>query len=102
MLVVGGEIDLASAPVLEAAVTDVLAERPESLIMQLSAVDFMGSVGLRILVETREKLGAADRFAVVADGPATSRPIELTGLSETLAVYPTLDEAVTALHTGSG
>lgn len=98
VLAVGGDIDLSTAPALEAAVADVLAEEPAGLIVQLSAVDFMGSVGLRILVATQQQFGAADRFAVVADGPATSRPIQLTGLDETLSLYPTLDEAVTALR----
>lgn len=101
MVVVGGEIDLNTAPALETAVSDVLAQEPGALIVQLSAVDFMGSVGLRILVTTQQNIGAADRFAVVANGPATSRPIQLTGLDETLSLYPTLDEAVRALRTSA-
>ena len=97
VIVVGGEIDLVTAPALETAVTDVLAENPSALIIELSAVDFMGSIGLKILVTTRQQIDAPARFAVVANGPATSRPIELTGLDKTLPLYPTLDEAVTAL-----
>jgi anti-anti-sigma factor len=99
VIVVAGEIDMASAPTLEAAVADVVAEDPAGVIFQLSAVDFMGSVGVRILVETQQKTGAADRFAVVTNGAVTRRPIELAGLEETLSLYPTLDEAVTALRT---
>lgn len=90
-----------TAPRLEAAVADVLAGGPAALIVELSAVDFMGSVGLRILVAAQERIGGPDRFAVVADGPATRRPIQLTGLDETLTLYPTLDQAVTAAQ-GNG
>lgn len=100
MLVVSGDIDMNTAPTLEAGVADVLAENPAALIVELSAVDFMGSVGLRILVEAQERIGAPARFAVVANGPATRRPIQLTGLDETLTLYPTLDEAVLAVHDG--
>lgn len=86
-----------TAPTLEAGVADVLAAKPSALIVELSAVDFMGSVGLRILVETQERVGGQDRFAVVANGPATRRPIQLTGLDAMLTLYPTLDEAVAAV-----
>jgi anti-anti-sigma factor len=99
VIVVAGEIDMASAPKLEAAVADVVAEDPGGVVVALSAVDFMGSVGVRILVEAQQQIGAADRFAVVSKGSATRRPIQLAGLDETLALYSTLDEAVTALRT---
>lgn len=98
VITVGGEIDLATAPELEAAVDDVLAGDPATLIVQLSAVEFMASAGLKILVAAQQKLGTPARLAVVANGPATRRPIQLTGLDETLPLYPTLDEAMAAVH----
>lgn len=98
VIVVGGEIDLNTAPTLEAVLTDVLADKPATLVVELSAVDFMGSVGLRILVSGQEQMGGAAHFGVVVDGPATRRPIEITGLEQTLGLYPTLDQAVTALQ----
>lgn len=101
MIVVGGEIDLNTAPTLEAVLEEVLADKPATLVVELSAVDFMGSVGLRILVSGQEEMGGAACFAVVVDGPATRRPIEITGLEETLPLYSTLDQAVTALHQSS-
>jgi hypothetical protein len=37
------------------------------------------------------------QFAVVADGPATSRPLKLVGISEVVGLHATLDEALAAL-----
>jgi hypothetical protein len=37
------------------------------------------------------------RFAVVADGPATSRPLKLVGVAEIVGLHATLDEALAAL-----
>jgi len=37
------------------------------------------------------------KFAVVADGPATSRPLKLVGIAEVVGLYPTLDEALATL-----
>jgi anti-sigma B factor antagonist len=97
---VSGEIDLVTAPALEQAIGAVVADGPTALVIDLSAVEFLGSVGLKILAATYEKLGKSAEFGVVARGPATRRPIHLTGLDKTFPLYPTLDDALTAVRDG--
>ena len=98
LLTVGEVVDLATAPVLEEAIDGLLSEEPKALIVDLSGVTFLASVGLRLLVSTHEKVGESGQFAVVASGPITSRPIQLTKLDEVFAMYPTLDEALTRVR----
>jgi anti-anti-sigma factor len=98
VLAVAGEIDLATAPALEEAITSALANDPTALVIELSAVTFMASAGMQILATTQEKVSKSAQFAVVADSPATSIPIQLTGLDEIFSLYPTLDEALTAVR----
>jgi anti-sigma B factor antagonist len=100
VLSISGEIDLVTAPALEEAIGAVVADNPTALIVDLSAVDFLGSVGLKILAATYEKLGSSTEFGVVARGPATRRPIHLTGLDKTFPLYPTLDDALTGVRDG--
>jgi anti-sigma B factor antagonist len=100
VLSVGGDIDLATAPAFEAAIAAALQRTPAALVIELSRVDFLASAGLQILVATHERVSKSSRFAVVANGPATSRPIELTGLDDIFALYPTLDDALKALQAG--
>jgi anti-sigma B factor antagonist len=95
---VGGEIDLATASILEAAIAEALAKGPAALIIDLSEVTFLASAGLQILVATNQKVNKSARFAVVANGPATSRPIQLTGLDEIIPLYPTFDDALKAVR----
>ncbi len=97
---VSGEIDLVTAPALEHAIDAVVAESPTALVVDLSGVEFLGSVGLKILAATYEKLGTATQFGVVARGPATRRPIHLTGLDKTFPLYPTLDDALSGVREG--
>ena len=97
---IGGEIDLNTAPAFEAAITGALDEHPPVLVIELSDVSFMASVGLRILAATHQKAGNAAQVAVVAGNPATSRPMELTGLDKVMAMYPTLDDALSAVRAG--
>jgi anti-anti-sigma factor len=94
---IGGEIDLSTAPVFEAGIAEALEEDPPALVIELSEVMFMASVGLRILAATQEKVGKSIQIAVVADNVAASRPMQLTGLDKLISLYPTLDEALTAM-----
>lgn len=98
MLTVDGVVDLATAPALEDLLAELLDDAPAGVVIDLTAVTFMASVGLRILAETHERLGGARRFAVVATGSVTARPIQLTRLDEFLALYPSVDAAVAGLH----
>jgi anti-anti-sigma factor len=94
---IGGEIDLSTAPAFEAVITEALKEDPPALVVELSEVIFMASVGLRILAATQENVGKSIQVAVVADNMAASRPMQLTGLDKLISLYPTLDEALSAL-----
>ena len=72
--------------------------RPDSSLTS-PEVDFLASVGMRVLVAAQEAADAMSvRFGIVADGPATSRPIRLLGIDAILALYPTLDDAVRDLR----
>jgi anti-sigma B factor antagonist len=97
---IGGEIDLSTAPAFEAAIAGALDDDPPVLVIELSEVSFMASVGLRILAATQEKVSKSARVAIVASNPATSRPMQLTGLDKVMSLYPTLDDALTAVGTG--
>jgi anti-sigma B factor antagonist len=99
---IGGEIDSSTAPAFEAVIAEALEEDPPALVIELSEVIFMASVGLRILAATQENVGKSIQLAVVADGMATSRPMQLTGLDKLISLYPTLDAALTALDRASG
>lgn len=93
----GGEIDMASAPTLRWAIHEVMSQGVTALVIDLSKVAFLASVGLMVLLSTQERLADARRFAVVADG-AVARPIHLTRLDEVISLRPTLDEAISCLQ----
>ena len=101
MVTIGGDVDLATVPDFEAAITEALTQEPTALVVDLSEVDFLASAGLQTLVATHESVSKSAHFAVVADGPATSRPIQLTGLDQIFSLHPTLAEALAALRAGS-
>ncbi len=101
LLAVHGEVDVATVGALETAISAALTDGPAALVIDLTDVDFLASAGLQVLVATQERIGGRADFAVVADGPATSRPIQLTGLDQILSLHPTVAEAMAALQKGA-
>jgi anti-anti-sigma factor len=101
VLKVGGDIDLATVPTLEAAIDEALIPKPIGLVIDLSGVGFLASAGLQALVATHNNVTESAHFAVVANSAATSRPIQLTGLDQIFELYPTLDQALTAVQNNS-
>ena len=82
VLVLRGEIDLASAPRLQLALANTFAADPSRIVVDLAGVEFIDSTGLKCLIEARER--AADRSSLVLRHvPAQPRRLlELTGLAD--------------------
>lgn len=94
---VGGSVDMLTAPGLSEAIDGALAKKPKGLIVDLSKVEFLGSAGISVLMKARDTLGDATPFCVVADGPATHRPLTLLGINELMTLCRRLDDAVIKL-----
>ncbi|WP_232110634.1 anti-sigma factor antagonist [Nocardia wallacei] len=99
VLRVSGEIDVLTAPVLREAIETAWREgaQPPATIVDLTAVTFLASAGLAVLAGCSRSAPEGARLWVVADKPATSRPITVTGLSELLNLCSTVDEAFEAV-----
>ena len=100
VLTVQGDVDALTAPRLTEKILDVAAEKPAALIVDLSELEFLASAGITVLVTAHEyiteKVNA--RFAVVADGPTTSRPLKMMSIDSVLNLYPKLQDALDALR----
>ncbi|WP_318306338.1 STAS domain-containing protein [Amycolatopsis solani] len=95
VLTVSGEIDLLSASVLSNAITEALADPPGLLVLDLSGVSFLASIGITALLEARHGAGHGTRVRVVApEGSVVARTLQLTGLREALGVTTTRDAAL--------
>ena len=94
MLGVRGDIDVASESAFKSAIGEALASQPQALVIDLLNVGFLGSVGIRVLLEAQERVGDDNRFAVVAHGPAAGRILQLLDFDELLAVHKTVEEAL--------
>lgn len=76
-----GEIDLATAGLLRRRVMEQLEQRPSVLALDLSAVSFLGSSGLAVLVEVRTEAQRRDvLLQLITNSRAVLRALTATGL----------------------
>jgi anti-sigma B factor antagonist len=99
---VRGEVELATAPTLTAALEEGIRRSSGAFVVDLVAVDFLDSSGVACLVRARALLGRDDRaLALVCPPGRVRRVLELTGIDELVPVYGSRDELTRALTTRS-
>lgn len=94
---VAGVVDMLTAPDLEKAINEAAKSSPNAVVVDMTGVEFLASAGMGVLIAAHDELGPAVKLAVVADGPATSRPLKLVGVTDVVDLYATLDDALAAL-----
>src|SRR5690348_8795176 len=72
-----GEIDVKTAPSLDKAVREDLANRPPALVLDLSRVQFFSAAGLRVFAQTEDQMAGSTHLALVSSGGVDSWMIRL-------------------------
>ena len=91
VVVVSGELDLASGPALEDELVRVSAV--ELVVLDLRELEFMDSTGLSILVKANQRaIDEGRRFGLVKGSPQVQRLLYLTGVAERLTLVDAPEE----------
>lgn len=86
-LILCGEIDLTSASALEDELHDAEASLPRRIVLDLAALEFIGSTGIYLLLDAQERAQAAAHQFVLTHVPAhAQRLLRLTGADARLTV----------------
>lgn len=91
-----GQVDLSTAQQLSTAVRTQFDGYAGLVVIDLSGVSFLGSIGLAVLLEAQNTAFDSGRTLriVVGDGRTVRRAIDTAGLSDHLPVFRHLDEVV--------
>jgi anti-sigma B factor antagonist len=82
-----GEIDISTAPRLNAALAEATAAGVDEVWIDLIGVRFIDSTGIAALLHATHSLAGPGRLALICpDGPAR-RALELCGLGRILPLY---------------
>ena len=101
VVAVRGELDLGTAPELEAPLEEAIGAQ-EPLLIDLSECEFIDSTGIAMIVRAWQQLGNGDEGQVVicSDNEQVRRVLEITGLELSIPVHASRDEALAALRAG--
>ena len=97
---VGGDIDLANTPAVSAKVLEAVPNDAVGLVLDLSDVRYIDSVGIRMLFSFVRTLHAGRQgmaIALPAESPVR-KLLKITHLDEVTAFAPSIDEAIVALR----
>lgn len=76
-----GELDIATTPTLERAISEATAEGDGALVLDLRGLTFMDSTGLRTLAQTNARAEADGFELTIIRGPRQiERVLEISGL----------------------
>jgi anti-sigma B factor antagonist len=93
VIVVSGELDLASSPALQEELDHVAASDAHLLIIDLRELDFMDSTGLSVLVRAHQRAEEQGRrLAMVRGSQQVERLLSLTGVADRLTLVDTPEE----------
>ncbi len=86
---------MVTTPRLQGCLQDRLASSPQRLVVDLSAVSFLGSTGLAVLVECLEDArGRGTELRLVASSREVIRPLEAAGLTELFQTHQDVESAL--------
>ena len=92
-----GEIDLHVSPRVTAALGAMIERKPERLVVDLSAVSYIDSSGLAVLIEGMQKVEEYGGKFVLAGLQEKVRPIfEMARLDQVFIIFPHVDAALAA------
>ena len=104
VIAVRGELDLSTAPDLEAPLEDAIAAGDTSVLVDLSECEFIDSTGIALIVRAWQRLdrGAdgegSGRVVISSGNDQVRRVLEVTGLELSIPIHGTRDEALAALR----
>ena len=86
---VEGELDMASASELEAAISHVTSA--PHVVIDLSACTFLDSAAMRVITETMRQ---TPRVSVVATDPGVLRVLEITAVDTMVSVHASVEDSL--------
>jgi anti-anti-sigma factor len=93
-----GNLDTNTAPAAQEHLEELRAGGADTVVMDLSSMDYISSAGLRILLVASKKLrGTGGQLRMFALNETVQEIFDISGFSTILSVFPTEAEALEGL-----
>jgi anti-sigma B factor antagonist len=99
---VRGELEMNTAPELQQGLEDALVEPGVSIMLDLSACDFIDSTGIALIVRAWQRLsgvgGEKQRLVLCCNNHQVRRLLKITGVESSISMHEQRDEALAELR----
>jgi len=93
-----GEVDLYAAPEFKQELLDAIGKGAKEVVVDFSSTTFIDSTTLGVLVGGVKRLRTNDgQLSLVCSDRNITKIFEITGLDRVFTIYPTRDEAISAI-----
>jgi len=97
LAILDGRLDIIGANEIDLRFSTVIPAKEEPVLIDLSRVSFLSSMGMRMLLGAAQALGRKGIYcAIVAPQPIVLEALHLAGLENALPIHPTLEEGIAA------
>lgn len=101
IVAVRGELDLSTAPVLEGPLDAALNDGGGSILIDLSACEFIDSTGIALIVRAWQQLtdggNGSGKLVICSRNDQVRRVLDVSGLDQSIPVHATREEGLAAL-----
>lgn len=98
-----GEVDVYTAPEVKKNIISLLEQGERHVIVNLTAVDYLDSTALGVLIGGLKRLREHDgTLDLICPNPRIRRIFEITGLDKIFDIYDTEEEALEKLKAKGG
>jgi stage II sporulation protein AA (anti-sigma F factor antagonist) len=97
---VRGELDLSTAPELEAPLGAALEDGDGPILVDLSECEFIDSTGIALIVRAWQRLDSGDgnrSLVICSYNDQVRRVLDITGLGVSIPIHRTRDEALASI-----
>ena len=95
VLPLDGEIDLHVSPSVSASLQTMIKQRPKNLVVDLSAVTYIDSSGLAVLIEGMQNVEEyGGKFALAGLQENVRTVFEIARLDQVFGIFPDVDSAL--------
>ncbi|WP_246828957.1 STAS domain-containing protein [Synechococcus sp. PCC 7502] len=96
-----GLLDAFSEPDFRRVVSKCIDDGPTNIILDLSAIDFIDSSGLGVLVQMAKKTQSVNGKLQVISNPRVTQTVKLVRLEQFLSLQPNIESALENLASGA-
>jgi anti-sigma B factor antagonist len=95
VVVAVGEVDVFTAPTLDAELGRLTGEGRTDIVVDLSGVEFLDSTGLSVLVKTLKRVReAGGRLDVIVTADRVAKVFRITGLDQLIPLHASMADAL--------